>query len=304
MSRASIGVITLVTVFILGGISLATATNIPPQVKQVVAFVFIEKSDGKLEANGTAFFVGLPDELNPERSYVYLVTAKHVLQNTEGGPLFPVVYVRLDKKDGSAEIVKLPIIASGDKRTVFFHDVPTVDLAVVPALPDEKVFDFKFLPVSVLLESDTLHTHNIAEGTEVFFTGLFTPHVGEQRNYPIVRFGRVALMTPERINWNGMKTELYLIESGSYGGNSGSPVFFYLGADRLLGSITVGPPELYLAGVMKGAFQEGRPIRAVPTSETPFSVANIGIAAVVPAPKLREILFGAELKKIRAATQK
>lgn len=262
------------------------ATNIPPQVKQVVAFVFVEKPDGTLIANGTAFFVGVPDEQNPERWYVYLVTAKHVLQRMEGGAFFPVVYVRLDKKDGSTETVKLPIVASGDKRTVFVHDDTTVDLAVIPALPDEKVFDFKFLPASLVLEAGALQAHNIAEGTEVFFTGLFTPHVGEQRNYPIVRFGRVALMTPERINWNGVKTELYLVESGSYGGNSGSPVFFYLGADRSPGSITVGPPELYLAGVMKGAFQEGRPIQVVPTSETPVSVANIGIAAVVPAPKL------------------
>ena len=111
-------------------------------------------------------------------------------------------------------------------------------------------------------------------------------------------------MTPERISWNGVKTELYLVESGSYGGNSGSPVFFYLGADRSPGGITVGPPELYLAGVMKGAFQEGRPIRAVPTSDTPISVANIGIAAVVPASKLREILYGAELKRTRQRPSK
>lgn len=302
MTRASIAAIGPIAFLIVGDTSLAT--NIPPQVKQVVAFIFIERPDGKLVANGTAFFVGVPDEQNPERSYVYLVTAKHVLQKTEGGPFFPAVFVRLDKKDGSAETVKLPIVASGDKRTVFFHDDTTVDLAVFPALPDEKIFDFKFLPASMVLEGDALQAHNIAEGTEVFFTGLFTPHVGEQRNYPIVRFGRVALMTPERINWNGVKTELYLVESGSYGGNSGSPVFFYLGADRLPGSITVGSPELYLAGVMKGAFQEGRPIQVVPTSETPVSVANIGIAAVVPAPKLREILFGAELKRTRARPSK
>jgi hypothetical protein len=77
---------------------------------------------------------------------------------------------------------------------------------------------------------------------------------------------------------------LYLLETQSYGGNSGSPVFFYLGHDRFPGQLVVGPSEIWLAGVMRGTFLNGSPIQFLqsPTATIPFSTQNIGIAAVTP----------------------
>lgn len=144
----------------------------------------------------------------------------------------------------------------------------------------------------------------IAEGSDVFFTDLFTGHVGLQRNYPIVRFGRVALVTDEKIEWDGTPNELYLIEAASYGGNSGSPVFFYLGSDREPGTLVVGSPILRLAGIMQGTFLDHQPIRVVETKKMPISVSSMGIAAVVPAYKLHEILFGEELMWYREKRSK
>jgi len=127
-----------------------------------------------------------------------------------------------------------------------------------------------------------------------------TPYrVGTRRNYPVVRFGRVALIPDERINIAGSDAHLYLIESGSYGGNSGSPVYFYLGSDREVGSVTVGPPILKLAGVMSGSFVDLQPISVIETATIPIARSNMGIAAVTPAYKLHQILFGSELKKHR-----
>jgi hypothetical protein len=46
------------------------------------------------------------------------------------------------------------------------------------------------------------------------------------------------MISSEKIPWQDRPTEpvqeadLYLLETQSYGGNSGSPVFFYLGIDR------------------------------------------------------------------------
>ena len=115
----------------------------------------------------------------------------------------------------------------------------------------------------------------------------------------IVRFGQVALITEEKIDWKGEKTDLYLIEAGSFGGNSGSPVFFYLGSEREPGSIIVGPPVLKIAGVMQGTFLDAQEIKVAQTKATPFSLSNMGIAAVVPCYKLYEILHSEEIKKIR-----
>ncbi|MDY7019200.1 MAG: hypothetical protein SU899_03910, partial [Chloroflexota bacterium] len=53
------------------------------------------------------------------------------------------------------------------------------------------------------------------------------------------------------------------------------------------------------AGVMKGSFLNPSEIRVVDTTPTSVSVENAGIAAVVPAYKLHELLFSQQLKRTR-----
>jgi hypothetical protein len=80
-----------------------------------------------------------------------------------------------------------------------------------------------------------------------FFAGLFVSYYGEHRNNPIIRFGRVAMLPEDRIPWRTDPSKpvenvrLYLLETQSYGGNSGAPVFFFLGADRNPGGLVLGP---------------------------------------------------------------
>jgi len=56
----------------------AMAAPIPPEIKTVVAFIFIANDDGKPVPNGTGFFVGVKNPSNPDFINVNLVTAKHV----------------------------------------------------------------------------------------------------------------------------------------------------------------------------------------------------------------------------------
>lgn len=289
-------VIGILIIFINGGSGMASP--IPPEIKSVVCFVFIEK-DNKLLANGTAFFVAVKDPKNPTSARGYLVTARHVLYKPKTKEFFDKVHIRLNKNDGSSEVGIIPIKIHGDDKNVFFHTDSSVDLAVIPFIADQSKFDFKFLPEEFITTKEDYSKLKIREGSDVFFTGLFTPYLGAEKNYPVVRFGRVALVTDEKIDWEGTKTELYLIEAGSYGGNSGSPVFFYLGSDRDPGSLVVGNPVLKLAGIMQGTFLDAQEIKVVNTKTTPISLSNMGIAAVVPAYKLHELLFSEELKRQR-----
>jgi len=279
--------------------SLSSAMPIPSEVKTIVVFIFVPNHEGKLIPKGTGFFVGVKNPTKPDAFFVYLVTAKHVLQKPDDKSLFPLVLIRLNTKEGDAKEVPLPLVADGLNKNVFVHEDNTVDLAVIPALPDQNKYEFKFLSDDFITTKEDFKKLKITEGSDIFFTGLFTPHIGEHRNYPIARFGKVALVTDEKIDWQGVKMELYLIESTSYGGNSGSPVFFYLGAEREPGSIMVGSPALKLAGVVKGYFGEDRPIKIIEAAKIPVVGANIGISAIVPAYKLHEILFGTELETRR-----
>jgi len=287
-------VTTILIMCIMGGIVMAAP--VPSEIKSVVAFIFFTNEEGKLIPNGTGFFVGVKNPSNPNSFSVYLVTAKHVLYKPKTTDFFDKVFVRLNKKDGGSQIGSIPIIAEGEQRTVFTHSDSSVDIAIIPFLPDQDKFDFKFLPDDMITTKETYKELKIREGSDVFFTGLFMPYPGAERNYPVVRFGKVALVTEEQIEWQGKLMELYLIEAGSYGGNSGAPVFFYLGSDREPGSIVVGSPILKLAGVMQGTFLDAHEIKIVETKKVPIAVSNMGIAAVVPGYKLHELLFSNELK--------
>jgi hypothetical protein len=56
-----------------------TTAEIPPEIKNVVAFVFAKNEKGSIVPYGTGFFVGLKDDTKPDAAFEYFVTAKHVL---------------------------------------------------------------------------------------------------------------------------------------------------------------------------------------------------------------------------------
>jgi hypothetical protein len=290
-------VVLIVILSVIGGGNVM-AGPIPPEVKSVVVFIFVER-EGKLIPNGTAFFVGVKNPSDPTIFSVYLVTARHVLYKPDTTEFLDKVYIRINKKGSGSEVGTIPIKVKGDNKNVFFHNDPSVDIAAIPFLPDQNKFDFKFLPDEFITTQKDYDSLKIREGSDVFFTGLFTPYPGSEMNYPVVRFGRVALVTNEKIEWQGKQMSLYLIEAGSYGGNSGAPVFFYLGSDREPGVLVVGSPVLKLAGIMQGTFRDVQEIKVIETKQVPISLSNMGIAAIVPAYKLHELLFSEELKRQR-----
>ena len=84
---------------------------------------------------------------------------------------------------------------------------------------------------------------------------------------------------------------LYLIETHASVGVSGSPVFFRPSPWREPRTFRLDTPTLFLAGVLKGY---------LPDESSP----NAGIAAVVPAFQLREILFSEEVKNAYSSRKK
>jgi hypothetical protein len=244
--------------------------------------------------------VGVENKASPGTAWGYLVTAKHVLKDVHGN-YFTTVWVRINKQAGGVESLSVTLVPSGPNKNVFVHDDASVDLVVIPvSQPDPKVYELVVVEDTLLSSKQDFKDLGIGEGSDVFFTGMFLPHLGTNRNYPIVRFGKVALLSEEKISWNGTPTELYLMETLAFGGNSGSPVFFYLGLDRLPGSLVVGAPTLKMAGVVLGFFNDLEPIVAIETNSVAVAKLNSGIAAVIPAYLLHEILYGQELKAKRS----
>jgi hypothetical protein len=277
------------------------AMPIPPDVKQCVVFLYITDKDGNTVPNGTGFLVAVSHPTDSARMFLYLITAGHVTRQGNTGPLYAELHVRLMRRDGNPELVRVPLVASGPGKTIFLPSDPAVDLAVIPFTPDPAKYEFKVIPDSLLPTEAEFKELPVQEGAEVFFAGLFIQYVSERANVPIVRFGRVAFASDEPIPWAGVPRHLLLVECSSYGGNSGAPVFYYLGAERNPGSLVVGTPLLKLAGVMMGAYQDVKPIQVVVSApQVAVSMSNLGIAAVVPVSNLRDLLFGTELSARRA----
>lgn len=269
------------------------------QIKKTVSFVYVSTPKGDMP-NGTAFFVLVPHKTQTDQVYIYLVTAKHVLQkNQSTGELFDSVKLRVNKKDESSELITIPLIGPGAAQ-IMTHTDQSVDIAVIPiVIHSADIYDIKCLPDSLLVTKETFVKLNIREGDDVFFGGLFTPFPGARKNIPILRFGKVAMISDEKIPNEGQMLDLYLMETQSFGGNSGAPVFFNLSPTRHEGQIVLGPTQLYLAGVMKGNFSQLNELAVINQSSIPVSRENSGIAAVVPSYLLHDILFGATALKAR-----
>ena len=259
--------------------SSSVAAPIPTELKPIVAFVFAKNPDGSFRAVGTAFFVGVPDPLKKNTTWIFLISVRHVIDGARAPSVAREIYVRLNLLDGKSRMVAIATVKPDGKQLVRYPKDETIDLAVIPFLPDMKKYEFKYIPLEMITTKADYEELNIREGSDVFFMGLFTPFHGAQRNYPIVRFGRVAMVTDE---------------NGSYRGNSGSPVFFHLGSDRKPGVLSLGGPTIKLAGVMKGAFLDRHPLQEVETDTLELAPSNMGISAVVPAYQLHELLLSAQ----------
>lgn len=277
----------------------AVAMPIPPDIKKSVVFLFLPTGDGKLIPSGTGFLTGVRHPSKKDALSVYLVTAKHVLQNQERTGFVPQAFVRFNTKDGRSDVLTLQLTPEGLKKNVFVHPDASVDLAVVPVFENPSRYDFKVIADDLLTSKRDMDRLGIREGSEVFYAGLFVPHVGVSRNYPIIRFGKIAMLSEERINWGGRESELYLIESASYGGSSGAPVFVVTPAGSRSQRTGMASSVARLAGVLAGYFGEVEPLGAASGNGRALAAYNTGVSAVVPAHKLQEILFGEDLRKQR-----
>ncbi len=265
------------------------------QIKKTITFIFKIDDEEKLSPHGTGFFVGVPVEERNNRTLGYFVTAKHVLQD-EKNDWLPKIIMRFNTLEGTINYSEHQI----DPKNIFTHKEPEVDLVVIPIIPKKDVIEFKMIPHKMIATEQRIKEERIEEGDDVFFTGLFTSYMGNQKNHPITRFGKVALMTDEKIEWkekgkSPIKANLFLVECQTFGGNSGSPVFFRIGARLESGEIPIGPPATLLAGIVKGSFLNASEIENIETTKKTISYENVGISAVTPAYKLNEILFYEEV---------
>ncbi len=251
------------------------------QVKNCVTFLFANENPPI--ALGTGFFASVKTKYG---DIVYLVTAKHVIQNSSGKFYNSILY-RLNTINGSSRYIILNIT----EFILLTHPDKDVDLVAILQYPPQDEYDYLYIPQEYFTNNEILNEKNIREGAKVFFSGLFTNlytnYSSEQKNYPILRFGTISFLPNEKIIFREIKTpksaHLYIIECQSLGGFSGSPVFFEI--DRITPKKLFFTPEIYLGGIMKGHYND-----IIETQNGIIRELNAGLALVTPCYLLKEIL--------------
>lgn len=284
--------------------SLLAEEDLVSQIKKCISFIHTADEKGT-HPIGTGFWVFVKKEKDATRQVGYFVTAKHVLLD-QNDKFLPQIRLRQSTLDGKLFFAPLEI---GGKNPLFTHTDDEVDIAVLQVTPNPKIIDFKGIESELINTKQTVKDVGIREGDDVFFAGLFASFLGAEKNHPIFRFGKIALLTDEKITWRErgktIQANLYLVECQSFGGNSGSPVFFNLSPMRVPGVISVGGSKISLAGIVKGSFLDASEVVKSNKSneEKLVSFENVGISAVTPAYQLHEILFREDIVKLRDETK-
>jgi hypothetical protein len=306
--------------------------------KNAVQFIFIRTADTNFVPDGTCFtvevkqfhfphiFIPLPFIGKPTLYYDarYIVTAKHVLYD-ESGNLRHNMYLRVGTRKGgisymslSDEIVNGAIRIITPKNNdadlaVLAGKIPTTNelasalVKSVPLPPDiSGTLKFGSFSSSLVLDENSFNANGITEGYEMFFVGLFTPFYGANENLRIFRFGHLAMLPDEPIPMGGQgRRNLLLMETEAFPGNSGSPAFFTAKKDILnliLSNILSKHPsnnKIIFAGVVDAYFKDFSEVMMVDASHRAISSSNTGIAAIVPAKYLHDILFSQQEAEVR-----
>lgn len=289
-----------------------------PRIKDrftdVAVYIYssLEDAEDGNAYGGSGFIADVPFESDKNLHYLYVVTNKHVIEKADP----PVI--RINRQDGKAECIptrreQWKFHPDGDDVAVFHLDTEWERLRVATIRTNQ------FVTPELIVAED------IGIGDDTVMVGRFITHEGKQHNTPAVRFGNIAMMPKEKIESSGYRQESFLVEVRSLPGYSGSAVLIYSpcamndmserrfgkprGVDMFSGKASGDDIMVDLAA--KGPYLLGidwchlqKPVPVTDANGEPLQYGwvvteNTGMAGVIPAWKITEVLNGEELMKDR-----
>ncbi len=271
--------------------------RLPDQVLNTVCF--IAHSAPEIKYGGTAFVVAMKGSHG--NAFLHLVTAKHVAEAVEHVPFV----IGVNTKRGQKALLDANYDADHIVKWWYHPTEPNaVDVAVTMFGPDqyEKLdIEWVFYP-NMFVTPEIRKKAGIGIGDEVAAVGLFTAFSGKDKHSPIVRIGNLAMLPEERVPVKGFDPmEVYLAESRSIGGLSGSPVYvrqtLSMDVKTHSGEMAnlAGCGKIYFLGLMHGHWE----LPAGFVNSVPSEAINMGISIIVPAHKILEVLNHPELVEMR-----
>ena len=245
------------------GPAQARAQSIPPQTLRSAAAI-VANRDGQRVMLGSAFFVEVPSKLFAGSSFVYLVTARHVLLGAAGEPIAKLQVVLEDAKTGASREDPLP----NESHWLLDLKHDSADIAVLPyGAPSANIAP---IPLSMLFaEVNEARVGEIPDSVEAgapcFYLTVAALGEPKQRFVPLARFCRVSVADAAEATVAGAGSQaLYFVDAPGAPQFSGAPVFAHAG-DRYV-----------LFGMME------------PRARSDVDSALTGLAGVMPAAYIAE----------------
>jgi hypothetical protein len=267
--------------------------RIPDDWMECVCFLCTRQSNGQYHYGGTAFFISVPAEHNPNLEFHYIVTAKHCIEHARQSG--SSIFLRLNQPEKAIFVEERDCI----RDTWIYSDQADV---AVSRFELREGFSVRYVESAGFLTESIIRTYDIGIGDDLYIPGLFRRRVGNARNIPILRSGMIAAMPgePLRDEATGEPYHAYLAEVHSIGGLSGSPVFVTAISGYRDGRSEDNPSqqmfytqyEYYLLGLIRGHWD-------LKEFDHEYEQMNAGIAIVTPIDELRTLLFREDLVKER-----
>jgi hypothetical protein len=241
---------------------------------------------------GSGFLVFI--EIDANHYWLYAVTNEHVIR---GG----ATVIRLNTAHGDFDIIEA-------KTDDWIKHPKGDDVAMCSISVDPDRHKFKAIPIDQLMTPDLMQKTHMGPGDETYLIGRFINHEGRQKNLPTVRAGIVSMMPWEKIETERGQKEGFLVEVKSIGGYSGSPVIISIPSARYEeSSYPFGSPQgqkAFLLGIDCGHIIDEEKVSVRHEGKKRqttnyFVQRNTGMAIVVPAWKILDVLNCDELRKPR-----
>jgi len=217
-------------------------------VRKSIVFLYARGADGRTQPDGTGFLIGIPSKVKPNRKYIFLVTARHIVDPFWTG--CPAknqgIVARFNKKVFDPKT---------DESGTVDYDLPGDPLKGFKwIMPNDDSADLAFLLLNAG-KIDTLGADYNVIGLNEFpkAVELATIDTGSQ----ILKFGHVSSRPQEKISFKGcpngreIEASEWMIAASLVPGNSGSPILYVpTGA----GNASAGPGRAVVIGVQSTSF--------------------------------------------------
>jgi hypothetical protein len=233
----------------------ADAAEIGTQTLRNVAGIVAHEGPRTVQV-GTAFFVAVPSQAAPGRSFVYLVTTHHNLLDEDGRPRGGLELSVEDKRTGAMREETLP----PEGKWVLDPHNAKADVAAVPFSPENA--SIAPIALSSVLGADDPYSRP-ETGAQLYYLTAATVGITNKRFEALARFGHVSVPTPAETEVIGAGVQqLAFLDGGTAPGfSSGAPVFVSAGLRFALwgmleanSSATSDPLFSGLAGVLPASF--------------------------------------------------